>query len=82
MAAREWDSDACLQARPLRLGQLPRLSMVISLAKRVFSVDFGGALPAAIRSRTWSTRPESIDLVVMLARRAAIRSRSCWAAIS
>jgi hypothetical protein len=34
-------------------------SMVISLAKRVFSVDFGGALPAVIRSRTWPTRPRA-----------------------
>ena len=35
-------------------------SMVISLAKRVFSVDFGGALPAVIRSRTWPTRPRAL----------------------
>ena len=34
-------------------------SMVISLAKRVFSVDFGGAFPAVIRSRTWPTRPRA-----------------------
>jgi hypothetical protein len=41
-------------------------------------VDFGGALPAVIRSRTWPTRreAESIDLVVMLARRAEPSRRS------
>ena len=51
-------------------------SMVISLAKRVFSVDFGGALPAVIRVEVVADEAESIDLVVMLARRAEPSRRS------